>query len=144
MDQRRPKPGTLTYGNVVKNNKLGITATGFMRTVKSGAVGVVMSFASEGMIQSNVITHFDYGVRVAETARGIQISQNSIYENGKLGIDLGSNGVTLNDDGDGDFGANGYQNFPILTTIDLRNVAGETIFGPVRHIKLKSKHGLPD
>src|SRR5204863_8247312 len=39
---------------------------------------------------------------------------NVICANGSLGIDLGTNGVTLNDLGDGDIGANFQQNFPVL------------------------------
>jgi parallel beta-helix repeat protein len=49
------------------------------------------------------------------------ISQNGIYTNGGLGIDLGGNaapdGVTLNDGGDADVGANQLQNFPMLLTV---------------------------
>ena len=46
---------------------------------------------------------------------GISVLGNSLSSNGSLGIDLGGNGVTLNDDGDGDTGANGLQNFPVIT-----------------------------
>ena len=44
------------------------------------------------------------------------IRRNSIYSNGKLGIDLGADGVTANDPGDIDFGPNNLQNFPVLTS----------------------------
>ncbi|MCA8996326.1 MAG: Ig-like domain-containing protein, partial [Planctomycetaceae bacterium] len=43
------------------------------------------------------------------------VSRNSIYENAGLGIDLGPDGVTSNDLGDGDPGANNLLNFPVLT-----------------------------
>jgi hypothetical protein len=44
-----------------------------------------------------------------------QITQNSIYDNGQLGIDLADNGVTPNDAGDPDTGPNQELNFPIIT-----------------------------
>ncbi len=50
-------------------------------------------------------------------ATGNRIRSNRIYSNDGLGIDLGENGVTANDSGDGDAGPNGLQNFPILTAV---------------------------
>ncbi len=44
-----------------------------------------------------------------------QLYQNAIYDNAGLGIDLGDNGVDVNDPGDGDAGANGGQNYPMLS-----------------------------
>ena len=56
---------------------------------------------------------------------GITISRNSIHSNEELGIDLDDDprveaypaSVTPNDPGDGDTGANGLQNFPVITAI---------------------------
>ncbi len=48
---------------------------------------------------------------------GNAISQNMIHSNGGLGIDLGIDGVTLNDPGDGDSGANNLQNYPVLSSV---------------------------
>jgi uncharacterized protein (TIGR02145 family) len=51
---------------------------------------------------------------------GNLISANSIFNNGTLGIDLGTNGaVTPNDVGDGDSGPNNLQNFPVLTSVNF-------------------------
>src|SRR5262249_60807724 len=58
------------------------------------------------------------GVRV-ESGTGNAILGNSISFNGGLGIDLGPVGVTPNDPGDPDPGANLLQNFPILSSVVL-------------------------
>ena len=42
---------------------------------------------------------------------------NLIYSNGGLGIDLGNDGVTTNDSGDGDSGANDLLNFPVINEV---------------------------
>jgi len=44
------------------------------------------------------------------------LAKNSIYSNGDLGIDLGADGVTPNDNQDPDTGANNLQNRPILSS----------------------------
>jgi hypothetical protein len=49
--------------------------------------------------------------------RQTTIRVNSIHDNGGLGIDLAPAGVTPNDAGDGDLGANVLQNFPIVTSV---------------------------
>jgi CSLREA domain-containing protein len=48
------------------------------------------------------------------TGTGNTIRSNSIFNNGGFGIDLGSDGVTENDDGDVDTGPNDLLNFPTL------------------------------
>lgn len=51
------------------------------------------------------------------TGTGNTIRSNSIFDNGLLGIDLASDGVTPNDDGDVDTGPNDLLNFPTLSAI---------------------------
>jgi titin len=58
------------------------------------------------------------GIRIFGTARRVHIESNSIHSNGDLGIDLNFDGVTPNDLGDPDAGANDLQNYPGLTAVE--------------------------
>ena len=53
----------------------------------------------------------------------VTITQNSIFGNSAIGIDLLGNGVTPNDVGDGDAGPNGLQNFPIIKSVEHSGLA---------------------
>ncbi len=66
--------------------------------------------------EGNVIAHNRYtGVAVYDGVVGHSILQNSIYGNSSAQIDLGLDGVTVNDAGDSDSGDNNLQNYPLLT-----------------------------
>lgn len=108
-------------GNQVRGNKIGTRADGTtpLPNISSGVL--ILSSASSNTIggaanEGNVIAFNQIsGVRV-ETGTGNIIQSNSIFSNGGLGIDLGNAGVTPNDTGDADTGANTLQNFPVLTS----------------------------
>jgi parallel beta-helix repeat protein len=67
------------------------------------------------------------------------IISNSIFSNGGLGIDLGNDGVTGNDTGDGDTGPNTLQNFPVLTNAST-DATSTTIEGTLNSTANTSFH----
>lgn len=62
---------------------------------------------------------------ISDLADGNVIRGNTFQGNGELAIDLGNDGVTLNDDGDGDAGPNRLQNFPAISNIDFDTSTGQ-------------------
>ena len=108
-------------GNQVRGNFIGTTASG-ASGLGNSANGVLISGSSGnsvgaiGSASSNTIA-FNGTAGVAVTSgTGNSILSNSIFLNGGLGIDLGPAGVTANDTGDPDGGANNLQNFPVITS----------------------------
>jgi hypothetical protein len=129
-----------TTGNVVRSNNIGLDSSGTV--VGQLGAGISISNASNNTIggtaagQGNTIAgHTDVGVLVhpfTGSSTGNAILGNSIFDNGGgsfLGIDLAGpptaeRGVTQNDLGDGDAGANNLQNFPVLTAANESGFAG--------------------
>ena len=93
---------------------------------------VVVSGAASGSIRGNAISrNGNRGVVISSTQAHFPILGNTFFGNGAaapgnaflgLDIDLGGDGITNNDAGDADTGANGLQNTPVIT-----GVAGQTI-----------------
>jgi titin len=108
--------GSGASGNQVQGNLIGTDAAG-LAALGNGTSGVrilasstVVGGAAPGA--ANLIEfNAEAGVSV-ESGTGNSILSNSIYANGGLGIDLFPSGVTPNDPGDLDTGANDLQNFP--------------------------------
>lgn len=111
-------------GNVIQGNIIGLNALGteplpnvqggiefffdaFDNTVGGTQAGAANKIAFNGF----------HGVAVFNSGARNSIRGNSIFSNGGLGIDLGVSGVTPNDVGDSDAGANNLQNFPVLTSV---------------------------
>ena len=119
--------GSAASGNTVRGNFIGSDASGAPTLgnsgngifVSGGAHDNVIGGASPGA--GNVIAdNGNPGVGITGSGGGNLISRNSIFENfgsgDRLGINLGTDQVTPNDPQDPDVGANGFQNFPILTS----------------------------
>ena len=97
------KPGS---GNVISENTLTQAQGSSVRLAASG-------FA---VAQNTLTGNSGSGVDIT-SGSGNRISQNSISDNGKIGINLGADGVTANDPGDVDTGPNNLQNYPVLTRV---------------------------
>ena len=114
---------------LVVGNKIGTTADGISPlpntygiTLSDGFSGGATSTTIGTLAEPNTIA-FNTKAGVAlqaftsKTSRLNTIRYNSIFSNGTLGIDLGDDGITPNDSGDGDTGLfNDLQNFPVLTS----------------------------
>ena len=111
----------------IRGNLIGTQIDG-SKPLGNGGNGIAMVDANDTIIGSPLGADADLGnviafnvrngidIKVSKTPVSPQrISANSIHDNGLLGIDLGDDGVTLNDAGDTDTGANGLQNYPVIT-----------------------------
>ena len=107
--------GNLVQGNRVGTRSDGVTplpnSTDGVRVTNSASSNTIGGAAGGGNI---IAFNLSAGVNV-ESGTGNLIRANSIFSNTSIGIDLGPAGVTPNDAGDGDAGANNLQNFPVLT-----------------------------
>ena len=81
------------------------------------------------------------GISILSGSSGNTISENLIANNNGLGIDLNDDGVTSNDDGDGDGGGNNLQNFPIVNSLQIQGsqttLAGSLNSTPNTRFKLE-------
>jgi parallel beta-helix repeat protein len=123
--------------NHIVGNSIGTTVAG---APSLGNMGAGIEFAARtppggltetpadnviGETLANAIAGNGGGVIVA-AGTGNRVLSNSIYANAGLGIDLGGDGPTPNDAGDGDPGPNNQQNFPVLSGASTNAAAGRT------------------
>lgn len=123
-------------GSTVVGNRIGRSADGSQPLPNVGA-GVLVessnnSVGGTSVPDANVIaSNTGAGVAVPGAAvSGVNVRGNSMFSNGGLGVDLGPVGVTPNDPGDGDAGANKLFNAPAITSLAPQG-AGTRITGTV-------------
>jgi CSLREA domain-containing protein len=124
----------------ITNNYIGVAADG-VTSLGNFAPGIVVDGRVAYRIDHNVIAHNAFaGITTsggpADDGRGVVISQNQIYGNDGLAIDLGDDGRTANDPDDSDTGANDLQNFPVLIGALENFTGGATLTGEL--------HSLPN
>lgn len=132
--------------NLIAYNHIGVNTnnSGFVGNTGDG-IGLINS--PNNMIDNNVINgNYDNAVNLVGNSGGsrvtnnlivanggngvlvpttynVAIQQNNIASNGKLGVDLGQNHITINDWNDGDAGANNQQNYPEVYSVHSKNGA---------------------
>jgi hypothetical protein len=123
---------TKASGTVIQGNFIGTDETGTVRlfiadrgiNVFQVAGGVTIGGIHPG--EGNVISNCGLAAIGVQDSGTATIRGNSIFDNpgitptNGLGIDLYTNstpGVTFNDAGDADTGPNGFQNYPIITSV---------------------------
>lgn len=98
----------------IEGNIIGYKADG-STPLGNGLHGIHIQ-SNDNQILNNLIgNNTRDGVRVRK-GTGNNIRGNGIYNNHYFGINLGSEGHTPNDPGDGDTGPNNLQNFPVLSS----------------------------
>ena len=123
--------GTGADFNVVEGNLIGLdgNGTGAMGNadegvlVADGASNNTIGGTSAGagnLIAFNSGNGVTVGINPTDASVGNSVLENSIFANDKLGIDLGDDGVTLNDSS-GHTGPNLFQDFPVLSAVSTTN-----------------------
>ena len=108
--------GIVIQGNRIGTNAAGTAGLGTQNygVYTSSTTNVAIGGTAAG--GGNLIAYNNVGVVPTGNSFGVAIRRNAIYSNTRLGIDLGDNGVTLNDLGDADTGPNYSQNYPLLSS----------------------------
>jgi len=129
--------GTNLNWNYIANNKVGIhlQASGANNVMRNNAIGWGLYGDAQPNIEDGIrirdtgnvqvlgnAIHNNgaSGVSIGGTSNGVQLRSNNLSNNALQGIDLNADGnVAVNDARDLDGGANGNQNYPILTHFEV-------------------------
>jgi CSLREA domain-containing protein len=117
-------------GTVVERNRIGISPNG--AAIPNRAAGIVVEHRTNAtrIGPANIITNNPVGIILRDVkSHGTRITGNSIYANRGLGIDIYPRGVTPNDFGDLDKGANQLLNFPVISVATPSLVQGSACDG---------------
>ncbi|HEY0459298.1 MAG TPA: FG-GAP-like repeat-containing protein [Pyrinomonadaceae bacterium] len=112
-----------TSGNVIRGNAIG-TDLPVNSNLGNVADGIAMGanthdnvIGGAGSGEGNIIAFNAHTGIFMDNGFNNSLRGNRIFLNaGGLGIDLGTNGVTLNDFNDTDTGANNFQNYPLISS----------------------------
>ncbi|MCU0612394.1 MAG: hypothetical protein MUE60_11470, partial [Candidatus Eisenbacteria bacterium] len=125
-----PGPGSIIQGNFVGPDATGGAGVG------NGQFGIHVAHSADNTLGgvaadagNTIAFNGSAGVFIEHGVRN-GILSNAFYDNGGVGIDLmwdywdsDPDGVNPNDVGDGDWGANELQNFPVLTGTEVQGAS---------------------
>jgi hypothetical protein len=105
--------------HLIEGNVIGLAPD--ETTPLPNGYGILINDSTDCTTGKNTIAHnTQAGIQIAgASALGNTVTFSWIHDNGYLGIDLGQWGVTPNDADDSDTGANGLQNFPLITAANV-------------------------
>ncbi len=126
--------------NTVYSNKIGVAADGSTALSNKGA-GIVIAKASKnnligGVGKGNIIAYNDtVGIAIIDTNTLYNtMSENTVFANDMMDVDLFPYGVNTNDAGDPDLGSNERMNYPTIATVVTDWSSGNTnISGTMDH-----------
>jgi uncharacterized repeat protein (TIGR01451 family) len=109
----------LVDANDIIGNYIGTDSTGAALGNSSDGVLIRNAADNNNVTGGNVIANNGgNGVTInGGNSVGNLVSQNSIHSNTLLGVDLGNDGVDVNDLSDGDGGPNNDQNYPVVSSV---------------------------
>jgi len=114
---------SFTHSSITGNTGTAIVLDGSStaridsNTISDNGGAILLKDQATATLGHNTINGNGAGVLLASSGTGVVLSANSIFNNKGLGIDLGNDGITLNDTGDPDTGPNNLQNYPVLTAM---------------------------
>ncbi|HXH28798.1 MAG TPA: right-handed parallel beta-helix repeat-containing protein, partial [Candidatus Polarisedimenticolia bacterium] len=123
--------GTAT-GTILRGNYVGVDVTNTVG-IRNGLAGVRLESSNATVGGSTIGQRNQIGFNgttgvTIVGGTGNRLMRNGINSDVGLGIDLGDDGVTANDPGDADTGANGLQNDPVLTKV-ITDASSSSITG---------------
>lgn len=114
----------------VHDNTFGLSRNGFPRP--NGASGIYVGWASARITHNTIAFSRDFGVAISPAAPRVSVTENSLFENGWLGIDWALNGRIDNELPDDAV-------VPLPPTVT--SVNGQTVQG-VAHVRAKETNGV--
>jgi parallel beta-helix repeat protein len=133
------------HDNIVEGNFIGTQSDG-TSPLGNGQDGVFFKNASNNLIggtdpgSANTIAFnsgngVTVGPSAADMSTGDAILSNSIFSNGKLGIDIANDGVTPNHATSPTPGPNNFQNFPVISSVTFDSaLTTTTIMGTLHSV----------